>query len=191
MDQIAQKVVSLEPSELVLYRTQNGYMPVIGEGSLDADILFIGEAPGKNEALSGKPFCGRSGKVLDTLIESIGLSRSSVYITNIVKDRPPENRDPSSEEVALYSEFLDDQIEIIRPKVIATLGRISMKYILLRYGNVAQVKSISDLHGIPHEGKTKGGSVTIIPLYHPAVAVYNVHKLKLLKDDFTVLKNAI
>jgi len=191
MDKLSSKVVSLEEIELVAYRKEHGYVPVVGEGSLDAEVMFIGEAPGKNEALTGKPFCGRSGAVLDVLLGSIGLDRTSVYITSIVKDRPPENRDPTQEEIQVYAPFLDTQIDIIKPKVIATLGRISMKYILEKYGCSVELKSIGDLHGTSHEGKAQFGYLTVIPLYHPAVAVYNVHKLGMLKDDFIVLKNAI
>lgn len=186
-----QKVAGLKTSALVSYRRKNGYVPVVGAGSLEADIMFVGEAPGKNEALTGKPFCGRSGVVLDTLLTSVGLNRDEVYITSIVKDRPPENRDPSQKEIAVYAPFLDSQIDIIQPKIVATLGRISMKYVLERYANYLDVKLISDLHGTFLEGKAEFGAFKILPLYHPAVAVYNVHKLGLLKDDFTLLKNAI
>lgn len=191
MEEVALKVASLDSLDLVSYRKQHNYVPVIGQGNLDSDIMFVGEAPGKNEAVSGTPFCGRSGAVLDILLESVGLERKKVYITNIVKDRPPENRDPTPDEIALYAPFLDSQIDIIQPKVIATLGRISMKYILERYGKSFELKTISDLHGMLHEAKPEYGFLKILPLYHPAVAVYNVNKLALLKDDFTVLKNAI
>ena len=104
-------------------RIRNGVYPVLGEGSHEAKIMFIGEAPGRNEALQGRPFCGAAGKVLDELLLSAGILRASVYITNIVKDRPPQNRDPLPEEISAYGPFLDRQIEIIKPAVIATLGR--------------------------------------------------------------------
>ncbi|PJF40623.1 MAG: uracil-DNA glycosylase, partial [Phototrophicales bacterium] len=128
--QIRDEVLNLTESPLYSYRKQNGYFPVIGQGNHYADIMFIGEAPGENEAKTGVPFCGASGRVLDELIASIGLRREAVYITNIVKDRPPANRDPNKQEIELYSPFLVRQINIIQPKVIATLGRFSMEFIL-------------------------------------------------------------
>ncbi len=105
--------------------------------------MFVGEAPGKNEALTGKPFCGAAGKILDELLATVGINRADIYITNIVKDRPPENRDPSPAEIESYGPFLDRQIEIIRPKVIATLGRYSMVYIMNRLGLGSELVPIS------------------------------------------------
>src|SRR3989344_2132966 len=134
MKKIKDEIVALSSSPLYSYRSENNYFPVIGEGSHDATIMFVGEAPGLNEAKTGRPFCGAAGKFLTELIESIGLARSQVYITNIGKGRPPENRDPTPEEIELYAPFLDRQIEIIQPKVIATLGRFSMQYVMSRYG---------------------------------------------------------
>src|SRR3989344_4714607 len=96
--------------------------------------MFIGEAPGKNEAATGRPFCGVSGRILDELFVSAGIDRKNVYVTNIVKDRPPANRDPLPEEISTYARFLDRQIDIIQPKVIATLGRFSMDYIMRQFG---------------------------------------------------------
>lgn len=173
---LADKLVTLKESPLYTYRTENGYLPVIGEGSLDANILFIGEAPGKNEALSGKPFCGASGKILDKLLTHIGLDRSKVYITNIVKDRPPENRDPTEEEIALYAPFLDRQIDTIQPKVIATLGRFSMTYIMQKFEPGWNVP-IGEAHGNESIVKASYGEITVLPLYHPAATIYN-QKLK-------------
>jgi DNA polymerase len=130
---IKDAVVNLTESPLYAYRTENNYFPVIGQGNHYADIMFIGEAPGKNEAEQGRPFCGASGRVLDELLASIDLQREDVYVTNIVKDRPPENRDPHKGEIALYAPFLEQQIDIIQPNVIATLGRFSMEFILKKY----------------------------------------------------------
>jgi DNA polymerase len=114
-----------------------------------------------------------------------------VYITNVVKDRPPENRDPTDEEIKLYAPFLDRQINIVQPKVIATLGRFSMSYIMNHYGLSSQVGQISALHGKEFVAKTEYGSVTIVPLYHPAVALYDSSNKKTLLDDFQVLKKYI
>lgn len=188
MKKIKDAVLNLTESPLFEYRTENNFFPVIGEGSHDADIVFIGEAPGKNEALTGRPFCGASGKVLDELLASIGLPRESVYVTNIVKDRPPENRDPKPDEIELYAPFLDKQIEIIKPKVIATLGRFSMDYIMKRYDLDFEIEPISKIHGKIFETEGPGGKTVVVPLYHPAVAVYNRNQMDDLKKDFAALK---
>jgi uracil-DNA glycosylase family 4 len=191
MKEIRDKLWHFKDSPLYTYRLENKFFPVVGEGSHSAHIMFIGEAPGKNEAETGRPFCGRSGKVLDEMLESIKLNRSDVYITNVVKDRPPENRDPLPEEIKMYAPFLDDQVEIIQPRVIATLGRFSMSYIMNNFGLSSQVGQISELHGKEFVAKTNYGSVTIIPLYHPAVALYDGNNKKILLDDFQVLKKYI
>lgn len=191
MKEIRDKVFHLKNSSLYQYRIDNKYFPVVGEGSHVAKIMFIGEAPGKNEAETARPFCGKSGKVLDTMLESISLNRSDVYITNIVKDRPPENRDPTEEEIKLYAPFLDEQIDIIQPKVIATLGRFSMTYIMTRFGIIDKLGTIGDLHGKEFVTKTNYGSVTIIPLYHPAVTLYDGSNKEMLLQDFQILKKYI
>lgn len=188
MKQIRDEVLNLTESPLYIERMANGTFPVIGSGSHDAKIMFIGEAPGKNEAKTGKPFCGASGRVLDELLAHIGLPRESVYITNIVKDRPTNNRDPYPDEIELYAPFLDRQIEIIQPTVIATLGRFSMEYVMRRYGLEGQCDVISKLHGRTFETKLSYGTVNVVPLYHPAVGIYNRTQLPELKKDFEVLK---
>lgn len=173
------------------YRKSNNYFPVLGEGSYDADIVFIGEAPGKNEAETGKPFCGRSGKVLDKLLLHINLKREDVYITSIVNDRPPQNRDPFPKEIEVYAPYLKKQIEIIKPKVIATLGRHSMSYILREFNLESELQPIGKIHGKVFKTKTSFGVLKIVALYHPAVAVYDQRKLSELKKDFETLKNII
>jgi DNA polymerase len=122
MKQVKDAVLDLESSPLYDYRQDNNYLPVIGEGSHDANLMFIGEAPGESEAESGRPFCGAAGRLLNKLLDHIGLDRDAVYITNVLKDRPPENRDPTQEEIDVYVPFLRRQISIIEPNVIATLG---------------------------------------------------------------------
>ena len=176
----------LNGTHLPLYkeRVKNGAFPVIGEGNHYAKIMFIGEAPGKNEAATGRPFCGASGRVLDKLLESVGIVRQDVYVTNIVKDRPPMNRDPLPDEIEAYAPYLDRQIEIIKPEIIATLGRFSMDYIMRRLGLESQLDSISNIHGKVFIAN----NVKIIPLYHPAVAVYNNNMKESLAKDFEILK---
>ena len=115
---ILDEIWNLTDSPLYEYRKKNNYYPVIGAGNHFAKIIFIGEAPGRNEAGTGKPFCGAAGKILDELLKSINIKRQDVYITNIVKDRPPENRDPTIKEIEIYSPFLTRQLEIIKPEII-------------------------------------------------------------------------
>lgn len=190
MNKIEQAIIQLQHPSLYAYRVENGYLPVLGEGSLDARIVFIGEAPGKKEALTGKPFCGASGKVLDVLLESIAVKREDVYVTSIIKDRPQENRDPKTDEIEAYGPFLISQIEIIQPKMLATLGRFSMEYILKYYGLASQIDTISNLHGTVFTVKTEWGTLSIVPLYHPAYAIYNRSKLEELKKDFQILSQS-
>jgi uracil-DNA glycosylase family 4 len=191
LDALAAELRDLTESPLYDYRKENGYKPVIGEGSPTADVLFIGEAPGKQEAKSGRPFVGASGRVLDELLASIGLDRGDVYITNVVKDRPPDNRDPHADEIDLYAPLLDRQIAIIQPKVIATLGRFAMDFVLSKFDAPQQGEKISRLHGQPIKVEAPYGTVTVVPLYHPAVALYNRDQRGTLEDDFRVLKGLI
>lgn len=187
LKKIKDEVIALVDSPLYAERIKNKTFPVIGEGNHNANIIFIGEAPGENEAKTGRPFCGRAGKVLDSLLEFAGIDRKDVYVTNIVKDRPPRNRDPLPEEIDIYAPFLDRQIEIIKPKVIATLGRFSMQYVMTRYGLEGQLDTISALHG----KVLQTSNFKLVPLYHPAAAIYNQHLLDTLKQDFQVLKTLI
>lgn len=189
LKQIRDEVWNLKESPLYKERIKNKVYPVIGEGNHYAKIMFIGEAPGKNEAKTGRPFCGAAGKILDELLESAKIKREDVYITNIVKDRPPFNRDPLPNEIKAYAPFLDKQLEIIQPKVIATLGRFSMKYIMEKFGLADMLQPISKLHGKTFKAKASYGEIFIVPLYHPAVAVYNNSTKDTLKEDFKVLKN--
>lgn len=191
MKEIRNELLQLKESPLYQYRLENKFFPVVGEGSHVAKIMFIGEAPGKNEAQTARPFCGKSGKVLDDMLESINLNRSDVYITNIVKDRPPENRDPNDEEIKVYGPFLDRQIDIIKPQVIATLGRYSMNYIMKKFGLEEKIDSIGNLHGKEFPVTSNYGPVNIIPLYHPAVALYNGSNKETLLNDFKVLEKYI
>lgn len=147
---------------------------VFGDGSPDADIVFVGEAPGKNEDEQGLPFVGAAGKFLNEMLAMIGLKRQDVYITNIVKYRPPNNRDPYPDEKAEFLPFLRAQLDVIKPKLIITLGRHSME-VLLPAG-----LSISQCHGQPKRFK---GQV-YLPLFHPAAALYTGSMRQTLIDDF-------
>lgn len=150
---------------------------VMGDGNPDADIVFIGEAPGKKEDEQGLPFIGASGRFLDVMLEAAGMVRSGVFITSIVKYRPPNNRDPSQVEKDAFWPYLVRQLEIIQPKVIITLGRHSMEYFL-------PGAKISEIHGEPQ----KVGEWLIIPLYHPAAALYNGSMRETLINDFLTAK---
>lgn len=182
--QIKQQLLNLPESELVKYRNTNNYQPVPGAGSLNSNIMFIGEAPGKKEGETGQPFVGAAGKVLTQLIESINLTRDQVFITSIVHDRPPNNRDPKPEEIATYAPILDQLITLINPKVIACLGRHSMKHLFDKYGISHQLQPISKIHGNVF---TTSSGITLIPLYHPAVALYSRKQLPTLQTDFSKL----
>jgi uracil-DNA glycosylase family 4 len=186
--QIREEVMNLTQSPLYEYRVENNYFPVIGQGNHFAKIMFIGEAPGENEAKTGRPFAGASGRVLDELLERVSLKRDDIYITNIVKDRPPKNRDPKKDEIALYAPFLKRQIEIIQPQVIATLGRFSMEFILGLFNAPEKDQKISDLHGKTIQVNTGYGEAYVIPLYHPAVALYAASQKSELVEDFKALR---
>ncbi len=157
---------------------------VPGEGGNKKKIMFIGEAPGRREDELGRPFVGAAGKFLDELLSEINLSREDVYITNVVKCRPPNNRDPTDEEIALCSPYLERQIEILKPRIICPLGRFAAKYILEKYG--FEMSSISKV-----QGKIFEGEVIIIPMYHPAAALYHQNLKDDLRRSFKVLSTMI
>ncbi|MEX0918917.1 MAG: uracil-DNA glycosylase [Candidatus Paceibacterota bacterium] len=181
---IRAELLAAKDSPLYHYRQTNHYYPVIGEGDHEATIMFVGEAPGKNEALTAKPFCGSAGRILDELLASINIDRRTVYVTNIVKDRPPDNRDPAPEEIAYYAPYLDRQIAIIQPKVIATLGRFAARYLLEHFNSPAWSETIGQLHGRPIAITADFGPLTILPLFHPAAAIYNQKLKATLLADF-------
>lgn len=151
---------------------------VMGDGNIDAEIVFIGEAPGKQEDEQGLPFVGAAGKFLNEMLAEAGLNRSDVFITNIVKYRPPNNRDPLPEEKAAFWPYLLKQLQIIQPKVVITLGRHSMEYFL------PDDMRISQIHGQPKRIQFGEDRLLIIPLYHPAAALYNGSMRQTLIDDF-------
>lgn len=157
---------------------------VMGEGNPDAAIVFIGEAPGKNEDLQGKPFVGAAGKFLNEMLAQAGMDRSDVYITNIVKYRPPNNRDPLPEEKKAFLPYLLKQLQIIQPKVVITLGRHSMEYFL-------PGMKIGEIHGQPKRVAFGDRKLVIMPLFHPAAALYNSGLRQTLIDDFLKVPEVI
>lgn len=150
---------------------------VFGEGNPDTKLYFLGEAPGYFEDKQGRPFVGLAGKLLDQLIELIGFTRSDVYISNVVRFRPPGNRDPEPDEIAAFAPYVDEEIRIINPKIIVTLGRFSM-------GKFLPEVKISQVHGIKFLVDFQGRETTIVPMYHPAAALRATAILTSIKEDF-------
>ena len=157
---------------------------VFGDGNPDAEIVFIGEAPGKKEDEIGVPFVGASGKFLSEMLQLIHLDRKDIYITNIVKYRPPNNRDPLPEEKSAFWPYLVRQLDVIKPKLIVTLGRHSMEYFLPE-------QKIGDVHGQPNRIVLGDRMYTVLPLYHPAAALYNGGMRQTLKDDFSKIPDIL
>ena len=162
-----------------LYKNTNHSVP--GEGNPDAKVMFIGEGPGYHEDQEGRPFVGQAGKLLDKLIKSIGLKRTDVFIGNVVKHRPPGNRDPQPQEIEACREYLDEQINIIDPEIIATLGRFSMNKFLPN-------EFISKTHGQARFVEILGKRRIVIPMYHPAAALRSGQVMIDLKNDFQKIK---
>lgn len=157
---------------------------VMGDGNIDAEIVLIGEAPGKNEDATGLPFVGAAGKFLNEMLASAGMERSDVYITNIVKYRPPNNRDPLPSEKEAFWPYLVRQLDVIQPQIVVTLGRHSMEYFI-------PDRKISEIHGQPKRVKFGDGKLIIVPLYHPAAALYNGGMRTTLIEDFIKLPKII
>jgi len=168
LSELYQEIAACQRCDLAKYRTR----AVPGEGSENAEIMFIGEAPGWHEDQQGRPFVGPAGQFLDKLLASIGLKREQVYITNVVKGRPPENRDPLPTEIAACRKWLDRQIELIHPKMIVTLGRYSMAMFF-------PGKSISKIHGTAQ----KRDNVIYYAMYHPAAALHQQSLRQAIEAD--------
>jgi DNA polymerase len=151
---------------------------VFGSGSPDADLLFVGEAPGFHEDTQGVPFVGQAGKLLDRLLEGIGLTRDEVFVANVLKCRPPGNRDPQPDEIEACESHLFRQIELIRPTLVATLGNFATKLLS------GKPLGITKVHGTPQQVTLGGNEVTLYPLYHPAAALYTRSMLSVLEEDF-------
>lgn len=162
-----------------LYKRAN--KPVPGEGSPDAEIVLVGEAPGYHESVQGRPFVGAAGQLLTKLLESIGLKRSDVFICNMLRHRPPGNRDPLPKEIEACRPFLDEQIQVIEPKIIVTLGRFSMNKFL-------PGEKISRIHGQARYVDFLGKRYIVIPMYHPAAALRSGKIMEEIKKDFQKIK---
>lgn len=183
--QLAQLYQQLEADAPGLPLAREAHDIVPGEGPATAEVLFIGEAPGAEEAIQRRPFVGRSGKLFRQVLENeSGIKPEQVYISNIVKVRPPDNRDPSIEELAAYKKYLDAEIEILQPALIVTLGRFSMAKFL------PNVK-ISQVHGRLHKAKWEGNSNYILPMYHPAAALRATATKQAFITDFKKIPKII
>jgi uracil-DNA glycosylase family 4 len=174
IDALAQQVSACTRCRLAQSRTQ----VVFGVGNPAADLMFVGEAPGFHEDKQGLPFVGQAGKLLDKLLAGIGLDRGRVYICNVLKCRPPGNRDPAPDEIESCEPHLFRQIELIQPKVVATLGNFATKLLSGKQTGITRV------HGVEQETTVGGNSVLLYPLYHPAAALYTPAMLEVLKQDF-------
>lgn len=180
LDRAAKRIAGCQ--KCPLFKTATN--PVPGNGNPEAEIMFIGEAPGMNEDLKGIPFCGASGHLLDKLLDSIGLNRDKIFVANMLKHRPPENRDPLPEEMEVCKEYLDEQIKIIKPKCIVTLGRFAMTK-FLPFGKISTDHGKGKL--IDYEGSRYG----LIPMYHPAAALRAGAVDAQLKEDFLKMTGEI
>jgi DNA polymerase len=167
---------------------------VVGQGNHEAKVMFIGEAPGADEDASGVPFCGAAGKVLDRMFNRIGLKREDVYICNVIKCRPPNNREPSPKEKSACARFLIDQIDSVNPEVMITLGRHATLSVLELFGMEALNQSMGDMHGVPIELKslnTLFPSKHMVPIYHPASTLHRGSMMQALESDFDGLRKLL
>ncbi len=162
-----------------LHKSRKNAVP--GEGPVDPKIMFVGEGPGQNEDQLGRPFVGAAGKLLTELLESIGLSRSEVFITNIVKCRPPGNRAPRKSEIEACNPYLMSQIRLIKPRIVCALGTPAIATLL------GEEFSATRVHGRP----MSKGEVTVLPMYHPAAALYDASLKETLASDFRILKDLL
>jgi uracil-DNA glycosylase family 4 len=163
--------------------------PVPGEGDLDSPVVFVGEAPGRREDEMGRPFVGSAGRLLDRLLGEAGLQRRDVYITNIVKCRPPGNRRPRADEVKACASHLEGQLEIIAPRILAPMGNSSSSFLMRKYG--VERASIGKAHGRRFQAEASWGRVVVFPLFHPAAVLYNRNLEDALRGDFSDLRELL
>ncbi len=166
---------------------------VVGKGNLNADIMIVGEAPGRKEDEQGEPFVGAAGKNLNKLLEKVGLNLEDVYITNILKCRPPANRDPFPEEIKEHTPWLIEQIKSIKPKVVCTLGNYATKFFLAdgNVENMGKMPGITQVHGKTKMIDFYGLKIKLIPLFHPAAIIYNRNLESFWEKDMEIVKSEI
>jgi uracil-DNA glycosylase family 4 len=185
LDAVAAEIIVC--TKCPLWKTRKNAVP--GEGNPESPVMFIGEAPGQSEDIKGKPFVGAAGKFLETLLSEIGLSRNDVFICNIVKCRPPRNREPMPNEIQTCTPYLDRQIKIIKPKFIVTLGNYSTAYIFSKAD--LPFSGITQARGKFYQATILDMQVTIFPTFHPAAALYSAKYKETLQRDFQLLKNKL
>jgi len=185
LEELAEEIRRCTKCPLSKHRTN----AVPGEGNPRARVFLVGEAPGRNEDLEGRPFVGAAGRLLDKLLGLAGLERSSVFITNVVKCRPPGNRDPRPEEIAACSPYLDRQLAVIEPEIVVALGRHSASYLLGKAG--VRARSIMKVRGRIYRVRICGLEVEVFPTLHPAAALYNPKMLSILERDFYHLREIL
>ena len=181
LGKIAKEVALCRKCRLWKSRTR----AVPGEGNTNAKIMLIGEAAGREEDLQGRPFVGRAGKLLDELLKGVGIKREEVFIANVIKCRPPNNRTPRKDEIKACFPYLERQIKIIKPRVIGCLGNSASAAVMKRFG--LGVRKIGAIHGKIFRVKSSFGALGIVPLYHPAFAIYNARMKNVLKKDFNIV----
>ena len=178
LEEIVREIMSCRKCDL--YKTKTNYVP--GVGNEKAEIVFVGEAPGRDEDLKGEPFVGAAGKLLTEMLESVGLSRGDVYIANVLKCRPPNNRDPTPEEVEKCGNYLVRQLEVIKPNIIVCLGRFAAQFIFNLLG--LEFTTISRVRGRVYEVERWGKKVKVIAIYHPAAVLYRPQLREEYEKDF-------
>lgn len=185
LDNVATEVVVC--TKCCLWKCRKKAVP--GVGNPESKLMLVGEAPGRSEDIQGEPFVGAAGKLLDTLLSEIGFSRTQVFITNVVKCRPPENRDPLPDEIETCTPYLNRQIGIIQPAMIITLGKHSTACVLNRAN--LPFRSITQEHGKVHEAVILGVETVVFPTFHPAAALYNAQYENQIRDDFQMVKKEL
>jgi uracil-DNA glycosylase family 4 len=185
LDTIASEIVVC--TKCRLYKSRKNAVP--GEGSPDSQIMFVGEGPGRNEDMEGRPFVGQAGKFLDSLISDAGLVREHTFICNVVRCRPPRNREPWPDEVEACTPYLERQIKVIQPKVIVSLGKCSTAHIFSKIN--LSFNSITQVHGKLYDRTILGVHVTVFPTFHPAAALYSAKYKEQLTEDFQVMKSEL
>jgi DNA polymerase len=185
LDAVAAEIIVCTKCQL----SKNRKNAVPGEGNPESPVMFIGEAPGQSEDIKGKPFVGAAGKFLETLLSEIGLSRNDVFICNIVKCRPPRNREPMPNEIQTCTPYLDRHINIIKPKFVVTLGNYSTAYIFSKAN--LPFNGITQARGKFYQATIVNMQITIFPTFHPAAALYSAKYKETLQHDFQLLKNKL
>ena len=185
LDAVATEIIVCTKCQL--WKNRKNAVP--GEGNPESPVMFIGEAPGQSEDIKGKPFVGAAGKFLETLLSEIGLSRNDVFICNIVKCRPPRNREPMPNEIQTCTPYLDRQINIIKPKFVVTLGNYSTAYIFSKAN--LPFNGITQARGKFYQATILDMQITIFPTFHPAAALYSAKYKETLQHDFQLLKSKL